>query len=242
MFDLTGKRALVTGATQGIGLAIARLLAEQGAVVFVNGASSEEKCRAVCGDIPGAVPVRADITDPAEREILYAATGDVDILILNASVQYKRPWDGFSDEEYDRQFDCNVRSSYELMKHYAPAMQRQHWGRIVAIGSVNQKKNHPTLSLYGVTKAALLKMCEGAARALAPDGVTVNNVAPGAVSTPRNTDALSDPAGRREVESKIPAGRVATPQDIAPAVLFLCSEEASYITGSELFVDGGLHL
>ena len=101
MFDLTGKTALVTGATQGIGFEIARLLASHGAKVFINGASSDEKCRAASEKIPNSTPVRADLTNAAERATLYEKTGGVDILVLNASVQYKRAWDGFTEEEYD---------------------------------------------------------------------------------------------------------------------------------------------
>ena len=116
MFDLNGKTALVTGATQGIGFEIARLLAERGAKVFVNGASSEEKCRAASERIPGSVPVCADITQNKGRSALIQKTGGVDILVLNASVQYKRKWDEFTEEEYDNQLNCNLKSSYYLIK------------------------------------------------------------------------------------------------------------------------------
>lgn len=242
MFDLTGKTALVTGATQGIGFEIVRLLASRGAKVFINGASSDEKCRAASEKIPNSTPVRADLTNAAERGTLYEKTGGVDILVLNASVQYKRAWDGFTDEEYDAQFDCNVKASYFLIKQYSKYMKEKKRGRIVTIGSVNQYNNHPELSLYGVTKAALKKLCENLAPYLAPYGVTINNVAPGAVYTPRNAEAIEDESFRKKLISAIPAGRVGTPGDIAPAVLYLCSDEASYVTGSEIIIDGGMRL
>lgn len=242
MFDLTGKTALVTGATQGIGFEIARLLASRGAKVFINGASSDEKCRAASEKIPNSTPVRADLTNAAERGTLYEKTGGVDILVLNASVQYKRAWDGFTEEEYDAQFDCNVKASYFLIKQYSQYMKEKKRGRIVTIGSVNQYNNHPELSLYGVTKAALKKLCENLAPYLAPYGVTINNVAPGAVYTPRNAEAIEDESFRKKLISAIPAGRVGTPGDIAPAVLYLCSDEASYVTGSEIIIDGGMRL
>lgn len=242
MFDLTGKTALVTGATQGIGFEIARLLASRGAKVFINGASSDEKCRAASEKIPNSTPVRADLTNAAERGTLYEKTGGVDILVLNASVQYKRAWDGFTEEEYDAQFDCNVKASYFLIKQYSQYMKEKKRGRIVTIGSVNQYNNHPELSLYGVTKAALKKLCENLAPYLAPYGVTINNVAPGAVYTPRNAAAIEDESFRKKLISAIPAGRVGTPGDIAPAVLYLCSDEASYVTGSEIIIDGGMRL
>lgn len=242
MFDLTGKSALVTGATQGIGFAIAQLLAAQGAKVFVNGASSDDKCRAASEKIPNSVPVRADLTKMNEIDELYEKTGDVDILILNASIQYKRDWDSFTEEEFDTQLNCNLKSSYFLIKKYAPHMKESRWGRIVTIGSVNQYNNHPQLALYGMTKAAQKKLVENIASHLAPYNVTINNVAPGAILTPRNTEALSDAEFNKKVIASIPAGYVGRPEEVAPAVLLLCSDEGCYITGSEIIVDGGMHL
>ena len=242
MFDLTGKTALVTGSTQGIGFAIAKLLSEHGARVYINGATSMEKCVKASEQIPNSVPVLADISKTEGIDALYEKTGDIDILILNASVQYKRPWNGFSEEEYDFQFNCNVKGCYFLMQKYAPGMMAKKWGRIVTIGSVNQYNNHPELSLYGMTKAALMKMVENTASGLAPYGVTINNIAPGAIATPRNDAVLSDEEIYRKVIAKIPAGYVGEPSDIAPAVLLMCSDEGRYITGSELIIDGGMHL
>lgn len=242
MFDLTGKTALVTGSTQGIGFDIARTLAAHGATVYVHGASSMEKCAEASKKIPGSIPVRADLLKRAELDGLYEATGDVDILVLNASIQYKRGWDEFTDEEYDIQMNCNVKASYLLMKKYAEGMKKKAFGRIVAIGSVNQYNQHPELSLYGVTKAAQLKLVRNVAPLLAPYGVTVNNVAPGAIDTPRNASITEDPELKANVEKKIPAGRFGRPEDISPAVLLLCSDEGGYITGADIVIDGGLSL
>lgn len=242
MFDLSGKTALVTGATQGIGFAIAKILSEHGAKVFVNGASSAEKCQKAAEQIANSVPVQADLLKKDDLNRLYETTGGVDILVLNASIQYKRAWDKFTDEEFENQIDCNLKSTYYLIKKYAPYMQKQKWGRIVTIGSVNQYNNHPELSVYGVTKAAQMKLVENWAPALAPHGVTLNNIAPGAITTPRNEAALADPAVRERVLSQIPMGYAGTPEDIAPAVLLLCSNEGRYITGADLMIDGGMRL
>lgn len=242
MFDLTGKTALVTGSTQGIGFEIARLLSKHGAKVFVSGSESMNKCNEASKKIPGSVPVLANLLYDESVEKLYEQTGDVDILVLNASIQYKRKWDEFSLEEYDIQMNCNVKSSYLLIKKYVDGMKKKGWGRIVTIGSVNQYNQHPELSIYAVTKAAQYKLVQNIAPYLAPFGVTVNNVAPGAVYTPRNEEALNDEKFRKKVEEAIPVGYIAEPKDITPALLLLCSEEGRYITGTEIIVDGGMHL
>ena len=242
MFDLSGKTALVTGSTQGIGFDIANTLAEHGAKVFVHGAESDEKCKLASDRIKNSVPVRANLLKNDEINKLYDKTGDVDILVLNASVQYKRQWDSFSEEEYDIQMDCNVKSTYLLIQKYAAAMKNKGWGRIVTLGSVNQYNQHPELLIYGATKAAQKKLAENIAPLLAPFGVTINNVAPGAIETPRNNKALSDETFRKKVIDSIPAGYIGKPSDVSPAVLLLCSEEGRYITGSEILIDGGMHL
>lgn len=242
MFDLTGKTALVTGATQGIGFAIAKTLAEHGAKVFVNGATSEEKCKEASEKIKNSVPMRADLTKRDELHTLYETTGGVDILVLNASIQYKKKWDEFTDEEFDVQIDCNLKSAYYLIKKYAPHMCEQKWGRIVTIGSVNQYNNHPELSVYGVTKAAQKKLVENIAPYIAPFGVTINNIAPGAINTPRNAQALSDAEFNKKIIGSIPAGYIGEPSDIAPSALLLCSDEGRYITGAEIVIDGGMRL
>ena len=210
--------------------------------ILSDSASSEEKCAAAAAKIPDAIPIRADLLSEDGIETLYQTTGNVDILVLNASIQYKHAWDEFTPEEYDRQLNCNLKSSYWLIRRYAPGMKAKKWGRIVTIGSVNQYNQHPELSLYGVTKAAQLKLVKNIAGALAPHGVTVNNVAPGAIETPRNQAITDDPALRAMVEQKIPAGRFGKPEDISPTVLLLCSEAGSYITGADIVIDGGMSL
>ena len=242
MFDLTGKRALVTGSTQGIGFEIARILAEHGATVYIHGASNVQKCVGASNKIKGSTPVLANLLNVEEIDALYEKTGDVDILVLNASVQHKRKWDEFTLEEYEEQMNCNVRASYLLMKKYAGGMKERGWGRIVALGSVNQYNQHPELSIYGATKAAQFKLIRNFAPILAPYGITVNNVCPGAIETPRNEDVCCDPQKKAAVVAKIPCGRFGLPSDISPAVLLLCSDEGAYITGSEIVIDGGLSL
>ena len=242
MFDLSNKTALVTGSTQGIGFEIAKTLSEYGAKVFINGASSMEKCIVASEKIKNSAPVQANLLKTEDIDNLYSVTGDVDILVLNASIQYKRTWDGYSEEEYDTQMNCNLKSTYRLIKMYSDGMKKRGWGRIVTIGSVNQYNHHPELSIYGVTKAAQKAMVENIAVQLAPFGITINNVAPGAIDTPRNKEALSDAEFKNKVISSIPCGYIGEAEDIAPAVLLLCSDEGRYITGAEIKIDGGMSL
>ena len=192
--------------------------------------------------IPNSIPVRVDLLQIDDIDRLYEVTGDIDILVLNASIQYKKTWNAFSVKEFDDQMNCNVKSSYFLIKKYATGMINKGWGRIVTIGSVNQYNQHPQLSLYGVSKAAQMKMVENFAPILAPFGITINNVAPGAINTPRNKECLKDAAIKKKVEDCIPCGYIGDPKDVAPAVLLLCSNEGRYITGAEIKVDGGMSL
>lgn len=242
MFDLSGKTALVTGSTQGIGFEIASLLSQKGAKVYVCGSGNMEKCKNASCKIANSVPVTANLLNIDEIDELYKKTGDVDILVLNASIQYKRDWDEFSLEEYDNQMDCNVKSSYLMIRKYVEGMKKKGWGRIVTLGSTNQYNQHPKLSLYGVTKMAQLKLVQNIAPQLAPYGITINNVAPGAIDTPRNKKDFEDLEFKNKVEKMIPCGYIGKPEDISPAILLLCSEEGRYITGSDLKIDGGMSL
>lgn len=242
MFNLTGKTALVTGSSQGMGKEVAKILKEYGAEVYAHGSRMSDKLKDAAKYIGTDKIVTADLTDVHAADKLYEMTKDVDILILNASIQYKRKWDSFSDDEVQTQIDCNLTSSYYMMKKYSQGMKEKGSGRIITIGSVNQYNNHPELSLYGVTKAAQMKLCESVAKQLAPYGITVNNIAPGAIATPRNAEALSDEEFSNKVKASIPAGFIGEPTEINGAVLLLCSDAGRYITGSEIIVDGGMHL
>lgn len=242
MLNLEGKKALVTGSSQGMGKEAAKMLADAGAEVFCHGSVMSDKLSEAAKYIGTKKIVTADLSDINAAKKLYRQTGGVDILVLNASVQYKRPWDGFSDDELSLQIDINIKSTYLMMKEYASYMKEKKWGRIINIGSVNQYNNHPELLIYGATKAADMKIVEGVAKNLAPFGITVNNIAPGAINTPRNAEALSDKETLKKVNASIPMGYVGDAKAINGAVALLCSDEGSYITGSEIIADGGMHL
>ena len=241
MFDLKGKKALVTGGSQGIGFEIAKCLADFGATVFVNSSNKEKVANAV-SKIPGSYAADVDISLPDFVDILYKKTGDIDILVSNVSVQYRQPWDKITDEEFDRQVAINFKAPVKLIQKYAPYMKQQNWGRIVTIGSIQEKKPHKDMLIYAALKAAQTNMVTNLAKQFAPFGITVNNVAPGVITTPRNYDALSDKNYAEQVLNGIPCGYAGEPKDCAAQVLLLCSDEGRYITGTNIFVDGGMKL
>lgn len=242
MFDLKGKTALVTGSTQGIGFAIARCLADYGAKVFVHGANNMEKCEKASMQIPGSLPVCADLSEKDSAEKLYMATGDVDIVIANASVQFRTPWDEIGEEELEKQLQVNLKSTLKLFQLYGKKMKENRWGRLITVGSVQQYKPHKDMAVYAATKAAQMNLVTNLAKQLAPFGITVNNLAPGVIATPRNEAALSDAEYAKKVYAGIPMGYAGTAEDMAGAALLLCSDAGRYITGIDLVVDGGMKL
>ena len=235
-------RVLVTGSTQGIGKALATAFVKQGYEVIVHCSKDLQKAERIRGEIGAYQAVVCDLSNMDEVNELYQKTGAVDCLILNASVQYKELWQDITDETFDKQFDINVKSTLKLMQAYYPAMQEKSFGRIVTIGSVNQYRQHPELSVYSATKCAVMKLVQVIAKQVAPFGVTVNNVAPGAIATPRNESVYNDDEQRKAVEAVIPMGRFGTPEDCVGAVLMLCSEQGAYITGTDIVIDGGMRL
>lgn len=236
------KKVLITGSTQGIGKALATAFVKEGYEVIVHCSKDMEKAERVRAEIGAHKAVVCDLSDMEQVVGLYAKTGAVDCLVLNASVQYKEDWLSIGDETFDKQFNINVKSTFKLMQTYYPAMKENGFGRIITIGSVNQYRQHEELSVYSATKCAVMKIVEVVARQVAPFGVTVNNVAPGAIATPRNESVYHDEEKRKAVERVIPMGRFGQVEDCVGAVLMLCSEQGSYITGTDIVIDGGMRL
>jgi glucose 1-dehydrogenase len=250
LLNLKGRRALITGSSQGIGHAIALALAECGADVMVHCAGNLAKAEAARKEIE-ALGVRSGIVaaDLAESDAaakIHAATqaaiGAVDILVLNASVQIRKRWQEITPDEYRRQLDVNLGASLWLIQAFAPAMQKKKWGRILTVGSVQQVRPHPEMLVYAATKSALSNLARNLALQLAGDGVTVNNLAPGVVATVRNEQVLSNETRLQKVLAQVPVGFVGEPRDCAGAAVLLCSEAGRYVTGQDIYVDGGMSL
>jgi NAD(P)-dependent dehydrogenase (short-subunit alcohol dehydrogenase family) len=237
LFDLAGRTALVTGARREIGRAIALALAGVGARLAIHHADTGEEradAAAVVREIEQAGgTARAFGQDFAVDEAghrLAAAVSDwspVDIMVLNASIELPEPYDEITRERFDRQIGVNLRSPLELLQDLVPPMGRRGWGRVVTIGSVQQVRPHPQMMVYAGTKAAQLNWAWNLARQFGGQGVTVNNLAPGAILTARNR------------VQRIPTGRLGQPDDLVGAALLLCSDAGAYINGVNLYVDGG---
>jgi NAD(P)-dependent dehydrogenase (short-subunit alcohol dehydrogenase family) len=249
-FRLDGRTALVTGARREIGRTIAIALAGVGARLAVHHVGNEEEARdaaAVVATIEAAGgTARAFAQDFAEDEAgtrLAAAVTDwsaIDILVLNASIEIPEHWQTVSGTHFDRQITVNLRSTLELLQALVPPMADRGWGRVLTIGSVQQAMPHPAMLVYAGTKAAQLNWVLNLARQYGGRGVTVNNLAPGAILTARNEAQM-----RREgaaLAQRIPVGRLGAPDDLVGAALLLCSDAGRYITGGNLYVDGGRHI
>lgn len=242
MFDLTGKTALVTGSTQGIGFEAAACFAKQGAAVFVHGATSINKTEAAAAKIPGARAVCVNLSNSDAPERLFSATGTIDILVCNASVQFRKNWEEITQEEIELQLKVNFAATLGLIQQYAPQMKENGWGRIITVGSVQQYKPHKDMAVYAASKAAQMSLVSNLAKQLAPFGVTVNSLSPGVIATPRNEAALNDQTYKKQVLSSIPCGYAGKAEDCAAPLLLLASCEGRYITGCDLVVDGGMKL
>lgn len=242
MFDLTGKSALITGASGGIGGAIATALHGAGATVGLSGTRTGplEELAASLGARAHVLP--ANLSDAESVEGLpkaaAAAMGSVDILVNNAGVTKDNLFMRMGDDEWQTVLDINLSASMRLMRGVMRGMMKARWGRIVNITSVVGVTGNPGQANYAASKAGMIGMSKSIAQEVASRGVTVNCVAPGFIATPM-TDALNEKQ-QEAILGAIPAGRMGDSAEIASAVLYLASPEASYITGQTLHVNGGM--
>lgn len=246
-FRLNGRTALVTGARREIGRAIALTLAELGASLAIHHAGSAEEAAdadAVVQEIEQSGGVARAFgqdfsCDDAGRLLAasISAWAAVDILVLNASIELPEAYEDISRAHFDQQIAVNLRTPLELLQILVPPMAERGWGRVLTIGSVQQMRPHPKMMVYAGTKAAQWNWMRNLARQFGGKGVTVNNLAPGAILTARNRDQMAV-EGAALVE-RIPAGRLGHPQDLRGAAALLCSDAGAYINGVNLYVDGG---
>jgi NAD(P)-dependent dehydrogenase (short-subunit alcohol dehydrogenase family) len=232
--DFSGLTALVTGSTSGIGAALADALEHRGATVIRHGLESGQRST-----------LTHDLSVPgAGRELGTAAMagGGVDILVHAASVQRRTAWNEISSDEFNEVLQTNLIATLELIQAVVPGMVSRGWGRVLTLGSVQQLRPHPQMAAYAASKAAQASLVRNLAKQLAPHGVTVNNLAPGVIDTPRNVAALADTAYRAGVVASIPAGRIGTVEDCVWPALMLCAREGAYLTGQDIVVDGGMSL
>lgn len=250
LFDLKGKIALVTGGGQGIGKSICLALAEQGANVVINYRSDRKKAESTYQAVR-AYGVEAWLweydlsSDTITQDFTTFSAqlpGMIDILVLNASVQVRKDWHNVTLDEFNFQMNVNVRASLELIQCCVPGMEQKGWGRIVTLGSVQQSRPSKQMIVYAASKAAQLNMVKNLAWLLGGKGITINNLAPGVIGTIRNEEVLSNDTFKGAIEKKIPLGYIGEPQDLASAALLLCSDAGRYITGADLYVDGGMGL
>jgi NAD(P)-dependent dehydrogenase (short-subunit alcohol dehydrogenase family) len=247
--SLTGRVALVTGGARGIGLAIATRLAEAGAhaiihdrdAVAANAAAVDLQARDLI-----ASTLIADLADAAAPAVMAAeltANGtEPDILVLCASVETLEAWDAVSEAAMAAQTQINLHATVRLLQAFLPGMLAHGFGRVIAIGSVQEARPNPTHFYYAATKAAQTNMVLNLARTLRAPDVTCNIIQPGAILTDRNRAVLAQPGRQEQVLARIPLGRLGQAEDCAGAALLLCSPEGSYINGAEIAVDGGMRL
>ncbi len=242
MFDLTGKTALVTGATGAIGAAIAKTLHGAGATVTISGtrALALDELKA---QMDGRVHVLAcNLSDGPEVDKLApaaeAAMGSLDILVNNAGITKDGLAMRMKDEDWQQVFDVNLTAAFRLCRAAMRPMMKKRWGRIVNITSVVAHTGNPGQTNYAASKAGLIGLTKSLAQELASRNVTVNAVAPGFIATAMT--GVLNATQKEAILSRVPAGRLGTPEDVAASVLYLASSEASYVTGQTLHVNGGL--
>ena len=249
-FRLDGRRALVTGASRGIGRAIALTLAGAGADVGVhfhaNRAAAEEVATAIRGAGRQAPLLQAELAAPGAGAALAAAAiealGRVDILVLNAAEQRRHPLVATPEADVVMQIETGFRSAFDLCVALVPPMGERGFGRVIAIGSVQQRRPNPVLPVYAAMKAALANLMRNIGKDWARRGVTANSIAPGLIATDRNSDLKEDPANYAAILDRIPVGRAGTPDDVSGLALLLAGPAGAYVTGADFAVDGGFGL
>ena len=243
LFDLSGRRALITGSSQGIGFALAQGLADAGAMVVLNG-RDEARLAAAAARIPGADTLPFDATDhTAVRSAVdgYEAAGKpIDILVNNAGMQHRAPLEEFPADAFERLLQTNIASVFHVGQAVARHMIARGRGHIINIASVQTALARPSIAPYTATKGAVGNLTKGMATDWAKYGLNCNAIAPGYFDTPLNAALVADPAFSAWLEKRTPAGRWGNVEELQGACIFLASDAASFVNGHILYVDGGI--
>lgn len=243
IFDLTGRRALVTGSSQGIGLALAKGLVEAGASVVLNG-RDETKLAEAAQQIPGASTLAFDVTDHAAAraaiDAFEAETGAIDILVNNAGMQFRAPLEDFPADAFTRLLQTNVASVFNVGQACARHMIARRAGKIINIASVQTALARPSIAPYTATKGAVGNLTKGMCTDWAKYGLQCNAIAPGYFDTPLNAALVSDKDFSAWLEKRTPAGRWGNVEELVGACIFLASPASSFVNGHTLYVDGGI--
>jgi glucose 1-dehydrogenase len=246
---LKDKVALVTGASSGIGKAIATRFAQEGAHVAVNyrpgGKADEDSALAeVASFSPASMAVAADVSKRADVEAMIAQIvgryGRLDICVNNAGIEIKKPFLEVADDEWNKVIAVNLYGCFVVSQLAARQMVKQGGGKLIFISSVHEDIPFPGYTAYCASKGGVRMMMRNLAMELAPHKINCNNIAPGAIATPINQSVLDDPTAMKNAVSEIPWGRFGRPEEVASVAVFLASDEAEYVTGSTYYVDGGL--
>jgi glucose 1-dehydrogenase len=246
---LAGKTALITGSSRGIGRGIAVRFAAEGANVVINYVGSVKAAEEALADVEAAgargVLLQADVSSAAAVSGLVddavKAFGQVDILVNNAGIETHAPFWDVQEADYDKVMAINVKGAFfatqALTRHLRSARRA---GRVINISSVHEDLAFPNFAAYCASKGAMRMLARTLAVELGPLGITINNIAPGAIETPINTALLNDPSKLSSLLKQIPVGRLGQPEDVAGLAAFLASDDAAYVTGATFFIDGGL--
>ncbi|MCF0234021.1 MAG: 3-oxoacyl-[acyl-carrier-protein] reductase [Thermoguttaceae bacterium] len=244
--DLSGKTAVVTGATRGIGLAIAKALAASGAKVACIGTNSEKLSQSVAGIVADGGDAKAYVCNVADSAAVAETAkavlddfGKVDILVNNAGITRDKLMRGLSDEDWDDVISVNLRGVFLVTRAFVASMRKNKWGRVVNISSISGLIGNPGQANYSASKAGVIGFTRTIAKELANRNITVNAVCPGFVETDMTAELIKL-GGVQEIVKRIPVGRLGQPEDIANAVLFFASPDASFVTGQIIAVDGGM--
>jgi gluconate 5-dehydrogenase len=243
IFDLTGRRALITGSSQGIGFALAKGMAAAGAEVVLNGRDSA-KLAAAAAQITGARTLAFDATDHegvrAAVDGFEAEVGPIDILVNNAGMQHRTPLEDFPADAFERLLQTNIATVFHVGQAVARHMITRHYGKIINIASVQTALARPGIAPYTATKGAVGNLTKGMATDWAKYGLTCNAIAPGYFDTPLNAALVADPAFTAWLEKRTPAGRWGRVEELVGACIFLASDASTFVNGHILYVDGGI--